>query len=386
VTAVTTGGSGTEVVGGRYRLGELLGAGGMADVHRATDEALHRQVAVKLLRPLAGGRDERARFITEARMLAGLSHTGLVTVLDAGFDDERAFLVMELVDGPNLAQVCSSRCDPQQVESVGAQVAETLAFVHSRGIIHRDVKPANILLGRAGKVKLADFGIARLVDQDSGLTRTGFAMGTVAYVSPEQVRGDPLTGAADVYSLGLVLLEALSGRREYDGGDLAAAQERLARAPSIPDDLPHPWPLLLREMTALDPQDRPTPEQVVARIRSWHTAPIPVTQAYRADPTTVPLLQSGGSDTSSSTRPTSPLDRAGDTVHAWARAVAGWLSRLSSQQRALIAVGAVMVGVLVAAGIAGSSGGDDRPDLPANTPVELRDPLADLHDAVYGDG
>ena len=234
----------------------------MADVHRATDEALQREVAVKMLRPIAGGSKGRDRFIAEAQMLAGLSHTGLVTVLDAGFDAERPFLVMELVEGPTLAEVCASPCEPERVESVGAQVGETLAFVHSRGIVHRDVKPGNVLLGPGGQVKLADFGIARLVDQDSGFTRTGFAMGTVAYVSPEQVRGETVTGASDTYSLGLVLLEALTGKREFGGNDLDAAQARLLREPRISDDLPHNWPLLLREMTALDPADRPPPAQV----------------------------------------------------------------------------------------------------------------------------
>ena len=263
MTTATTGGSETEVIGGRYRLGELLGAGGMADVHRATDEALHRQVAVKMLRPIAGGSEQRARFIAEARMLAGLSHTGLVTVLDAGFDAERPFLVMELVEGPNLAVVCRSPCDSERVESVGAQVAETLDFVHSRGIVHRDVKPGNVLLGQSGHVKLADFGIARLVDQDSGFTRTGFAMGTVAYTSPEQVRGETVTGASDVYSFGLVLLEALTGRREFDGNDLVAAQARLLRPPRIKDDLPHNWPLLLRE------RRRPSMSRIDQQQHRW---------------------------------------------------------------------------------------------------------------------
>ena len=378
MTTATSGGSESEVIGDRYRLGELLGAGGMADVHRATDQALDRQVAVKMLRPIAGGSEGRDRFIAEARMLAGLSHTGLVTVLDAGFDAERPFLVMELVEGPTLAEVCAAPCDLERVESVGAQVAETLDFVHSRGIVHRDVKPGNVLLGPNGQIKLADFGIARLVDQDPGFTRTGYAMGTVAYASPEQVRGETLTGATDTYSLGLVLLEALTGRREYDGNDLDAAQARLLREPRVGDDLPQPWPLLLREMTALDPTDRPTPAEVAARIRSWHTGVIPATAAFPADPATTPLLQETG--------PMPVADRAGESISRRARMVGWSISRLSSQQRALIAVGAAILGLLIIAGIAGGTGGTDSPGLPGNTPAELRDPLADLHDAVHGGG
>jgi serine/threonine protein kinase len=358
----------------------------MADVHRATDEALSRQVAVKLLRPLGGGSSERARFIAEARMLAGLSHSGLVTVLDAGFDAERPFLVMELVEGPNLAEVCSGPCDPERVESVGAQVAEILDFVHRRGIVHRDVKPGNVLLGPNGQVKLADFGIARLVDQDSEFTRTGYAMGTVAYVSPEQVRGETATGASDIYSLGLVLLEALTGRREYDGGDLDAAQARLLREPRISDDLPGNWPLLLREMTSLDPADRPAPGQIAARIRSWHSGSIPATQALPTDPVTAPLLHEAASQDSPSASRTPLADRAGESLSRRARAVGRSIARLSSQQRALIAVGAAILGLLIVATIAGGAGGTDGPDLPENTPAELRDPLADLHDAVLGGG
>ncbi len=379
MTTATSGGSESEVIGDRYRLGELLGAGGMAVVHRATDQALDRQVAVKMLRPIAGGSEGRDRFIAEARILAGLSHTGLVTVLDAGFDAERPFLVMELVEGPTLAEVCAAPCDPERVESVGAQVAETLDFVHSRGIVHRDVKPGNVLLGPNGQIKLADFGIARLIDQDPGFTRTGYAMGTVAYASPEQVRGETLTGATDTYSLGLVLLEALTGRREYDGTDLDAAQARLLREPRIGDDLPQPWPLLLREMTALDPTNRPTPAEIAARIRSWHTSVIPATEAFPADPATTPLLQETGPAMS-------VADRAEETISRRARMVGWSISRLSSQQRALIAVGAAIIGLLIIAGIAGGTGGTDGANLPGNTPSELRDPLADLHDAVHGGG
>ena len=384
MTAASTGGTETELLGGRYRLGALLGAGGMADVHRATDEALQREVAVKMLRPIAGGSKGRDRFIAEARMLAGLSHSGLVTVLDAGFDAERPFLVMELVEGQTLAEVCAGPCDPERVESVGTQVAETLAFVHSRGIVHRDVKPGNVLIGPAGKVKLADFGIARLVDQDSGFTRTGFAMGTVAYVSPEQVRGETVTGASDTYSLGLVLLEALTGKREYDGNDLDAAQARLLREPRIGDDLPHNWPLLLREMTALDPADRPSPAQVAERIRAWHSALIPATQALPTDPITTPLLQENSPPVASDGLPLPLPDRAGESLSRRARELGRSIAQLSSQQRALIAVGAALLALLVIAAIAG--GGSDSPDLPGNTPAELRDPLADLHDAVHGGG
>ncbi len=379
VTATSAAGRDSELIGGRYRVGDLLGTGGMADVYRATDEFLHRQVALKLLRPIGGGEDGRARFIAEARLLASLTHTGLVMVLDAGFDAERPFLVMELIEGSNLTGVCAAGCDAQRVGSIGVQIAETLDFVHSRGIVHRDVKPANVLLGPGDQVKLADFGIARLIDQDSDFTRTGFAMGTVAYASPEQVRGEKVTGAADVYSLGLLLLEALTGNPEYPGNDLASAQARLTREPRIDDALPDPWPRLLRAMTALDPTARPTPTQVAERIREWPTGQIPVTRRLPVDPATVPLLQPAPS------RGAPLTDRAGDALGELAQRAGRRVLDLSQAQRALIGVGAAMVVLLVIAGLASGTQDPDGPAVPTDIPSELRVPLGDLHDAINGD-
>ncbi len=388
MTTAATGGHETAVVGGRYRLGELLGAGGMADVYRATDEALGREVAVKLLRPMSGGQEQRARFVSEARLLAGLSHTGLVMVLDAGFESERPFLVMQLVEGPTLAQVCGAGpCDPRRIETFGAQVAETLDFVHGRGIVHRDVKPGNILIGPGDTAKLADFGIARLTEGGAELTRTGFALGTIGYISPEVVRGETVTGAADVYSLGLVLLEALTGHREYDGSDLAAARERLVRPPTIPDDLPSYWPALLREMTAPDPAQRPSAAEVAARVRSEPTGPIPTTQVLPTDPETAPLLRDRPTTPPPSSPPPVPpapplADRAGESLAQHARTTARWLSARPVHQRALAGVGLALVVLLVVAGLASGGGDEQGPDVPADTPAELRGPLADLHDAA----
>jgi hypothetical protein len=292
-------------------------------------------------------------------------------VLDAGFEDERPFLVMQLVEGPTLAEVCSGPCDPRRVEAVGAQVAETLDFVHRRGIVHRDVKPGNILLGPDDTAKLADFGIARLVDGDSEHTRTGHAVGTIGYIAPELVRGEPVTPAADVYSLGLVLLEALTGRREYAGADLAAAQERLTRPPAIPDTLPSHWPDLLRQMTALDPARRPTPAEVAARLRSEPAGPIPATRTLPTPPT-----------------PPAPAplpDRAGESVTQRARELGRWAAARPVHQRALAGVALALVSLLVVAGIASGDRAPERDDLPAGTPAELRGPLADLHEATTPD-
>lgn len=259
----------------RYRLESRLGSGGTADVHRATDTTLQRPVAVKLLRDVAGDASDRARFVTEARTLASLSHRNLVMVLDAGIGDEddRPFLVMELVEGRALSDALREGPLPaREVARIGAEVAAGLAFAHERGVVHRDVKPGNVLLSDDGRVKLADFGIARLIGDTVRHTRTGTAIGTAAYLAPEQVRGEDVTGCADVYALGLVLLEALTGTRAFPGSATEAALARLHRDPEVPGGLPTGWPALLRAMTAADPAHRPTTAEVVRVCGAGATA------------------------------------------------------------------------------------------------------------------
>ncbi len=259
----------------RYRLEARLGSGGTADVHRATDTTLQRPVAVKLLRDVAGDASDRARFVAEARTLASLSHRNLVMVLDAGIGDEddRPFLVMELVEGRALSDALRQGPLPaREVARIGAEVAAGLAFAHERGVVHRDVKPGNVLLSDDGRVKLADFGIARLIGDTVRHTRTGTAIGTAAYLAPEQVRGEDVTGCADVYALGLVLLEALTGTRAFPGSATEAALARLHRDPDVPDELPAGWSALLRAMTAADPAARPTTAEVVRVCSAGATA------------------------------------------------------------------------------------------------------------------
>ena len=255
------------VLGERYELGAVLGRGGAADVFRATDRLLSREVAVKLLRESAESETDRLRFTSEATMLAGLNHPGLVTVLDAGITVERPYLVMELVEGETLSQAgARAPLGSARAAEVGRQLAEALAYAHERGVVHRDVKPGNVLLGADGRVKLADFGIARLIGDTVRHTQTGHAIGTPAYLSPEQVRGDAVTTAADVYSLGLALLEALTGERAYAGSPTEAALARLSRPPDVPSTLPSPWRTLLTAMTRTEPADRPTAEAVAGEL------------------------------------------------------------------------------------------------------------------------
>jgi len=266
------------VVADRYRLCGVLGQGGAAVVHEATDTRLERQVAVKLLRDSSRDQAERLRFVAEARLLGGLSHPHLVRVLDAGVDRSVPYLVLELVHGPTLAELMAdpaTEIAPVRLAELGAEVALALAHVHSVGIVHRDVKPGNVLVSPEGRAKLADFGIARLVDDTSHYTRTGHLVGTVAYVAPEQVAGEPATPAVDVYALGLVLLEGLTGARAYAGTSVESALARLSRQPDIPPSLPPGWRPLLVAMTARDPQRRPTAAQVADRLRALASEPPP---------------------------------------------------------------------------------------------------------------
>lgn len=276
---------------GRYALGPVLGRGGMSVVRRASDTVLGRDVAVKLFREDLEP-SEAARVETEMAMLASLSHPGLVCVHDAGTEQiagglAQPYLVMELVDGPTLAACClDGSLPPERVAQLGADIAEALAHVHAGGVVHRDVKPANILLSPAG-AKLADFGIARIVDS-ARQTGTGLTVGTAPYLAPEQVQGRDVGPAADVYALGLVLLECLTGRREYTGGPVEVALARLHRSPQVPADLAEPFPALLTAMTATDPADRPTAGAVAARLRGEASVAAAPTQSLAVpEPTRV---------------------------------------------------------------------------------------------------
>ena len=400
----------------RYQLGEVIGRGGMAEVHRATDLKLGRPVAVKILLDGAGDETDRARFIAEARTLAMLSHGGLVTVLDAGFGAgfsgqgsagmvagapggagsvdgfDQPFLVMELVEGPTMRHLMKD--GPMELDELGSfavQIADALAYVHARGVVHRDVKPGNVLIGPDGRVKLADFGIARLIEQRTHHTRSGMAIGTAAYIAPEQVNGGQVEGAADVYSLGLVLLEAITGRREYPGTPAEAAHARLHRPPEIPP-LPPVWRDLLGDMTALDPADRPSPADAAARLRAHLSGPEPVASAGIPDAATSPILSTGVGATRPLTNQIGPparsprtaaIDRAGDALARHGRQLAVRLRMLPPETWGVIAaLGAVVVLLIVMAAV---SGDDAAPGIPDNTPAELREPLAELHEAVNGE-
>ncbi|MFG2266694.1 serine/threonine-protein kinase [Streptomyces sp. NPDC048720] len=252
-------------LGGRYELGEHLGAGGAADVYRGTDLRLSRPVAVKVFR-LGTGTGLKDRFEDEALVLARLHHPGLVTVFDVGRHDGQAFLVMQLVEGSTLRRHITERTMtvPALVE-LGIRLAEALGHVHRAGVLHRDVKPSNILLDAQNRPYLTDFGISRALDATAS-TQDGALVGTAAYMAPEQVTGRRVEQKADVYALGLVLLECLTGRLEYEGAPLESAVARLHRPPRIPRRLPAELRELLGAMTAIEAADRPDAQTCAAAL------------------------------------------------------------------------------------------------------------------------
>jgi serine/threonine protein kinase len=256
------------ILADRYRIERSLGSGGMSRVYLAHDAELGRTVAVKVF-PQSLADDDVHRQRDEARVLASLHHPGLVVLFDAQLSGEPPFLTMEYVAGESLYDRLARLPLPSAdaVAAIIRDVAGALAYVHERGVIHRDVKPANILLPSGGEpsAKLADFGIARLMSAD-GLTATGTVLGTAAYISPEQASGRPVAAPSDIYSLGLVFAEALSGVRMFGGTALEAAAARLSTDPDLSAVEIAPFRGLIAAMTAREPDARPTAPEVVADL------------------------------------------------------------------------------------------------------------------------
>ena len=386
-----------ELLDGRYLIETRIGAGGMGVVYRALDELLGRTVAVKVFRESAA---DPSRTASETRLLAALNHSSLVTLFDARTEEGQPnYLVMEYVDGPTLSQRISETplLTRSEVAVLALDLAEALHVVHDAGIVHRDIKPSNVLLrrshvpGETHRAKLADFGIAYLIDS-TRLTTPGTLIGTVAYLSPEQVRGAEPAAASDIYALGLVLLEALTGERAFpQTGAHEAALARLTRDPVIPGSLGTSWGALLTAMTAREPEQRPSAlEVVVAASRLNDNTADDATEATEAWPTAATMVLGEGE----SVTPTVPADTTYEFDNAptqrmtplEAHTSPGVVTTANSEprdrqdvrrQRLIIAVAAlVVVAILIgllAWALGASSPSAELPALPA-----LGDPL-DAH-------
>src|SRR5277367_3355152 len=233
----------------RYELNHLIARGGMAEVYRAHDRLLDRPVALKVLFPeLSVDRSFVERFRREAQAAAGLSHPSIVSVYDWGEDAGTYYIVMEFVDGRPLSAILKTAgpMHPDRAAEVGAEVATALGYAHRHGVIHRDVKPGNVLITDEGQVKVTDFGIARAINTEESLTQTGAVMGTATYFSPEQAEGMGVDARSDLYSLGVVLFEMVAGRPPFLGDTPVAVASKHVREhpptareinPAVPADL-----------------------------------------------------------------------------------------------------------------------------------------------------
>ncbi|GAA4380065.1 serine/threonine-protein kinase [Agromyces bauzanensis] len=402
-------------LGERYRLDGLIGRGGMASVYRGEDLALGRPVAVKVFAEAAEGIDDTERRRSETALLASLAHRALVRLYDAAHDPDsgREFLVMELIDGRDLREALKlGPLGPADAAGMLADLAEALHVIHERGIVHRDVKPANVLLepahlpSRTWNAKLADFGIARLID-DARLTRTGLLVGTPGYLSPEQVTGTAPGPAADVYSLGLLVLEARTGKTAFPGPAVEAASARLVRDPDVPASLGADWVTLLSGMTAREPTDRPSALDIAVAAATLDTTDGAVTAPTVAfGDLAAPATQAGGGaapstdeetdDSTADTRILPAADRSFFGVPA-ASASDGATSRRAARAgersrrwvRPAIAVGllatiATVVALLIGSALSAPPAAESTPAPLPEVPGELGVHLEELDDAVTG--
>ena len=330
---------------GRYRMADVLGRGGMAVVYLARDDELERPVAIKVLaRHLADDPVFRDRFLREARLAARLSHPNIVQIYDAGEDHGDPYIVMECVEGRSLADELESSgaLDPARVVDLGLQVCAGLEHAHAAGLVHRDIKPGNLLLGERDTVKIADFGIARAAET-TRLTQMGSVLGTAAYLAPEQALGEEVTAAADIYSLGCVLFECLTGRTPYVFDTLAELAVKHREEPITPvrelrPEIPEELEAVVMRSLARNPEYRPPSAAALGRDLAGATT----------DDVTRPLPQASGTPASDvRTEPLRQPARRDEKAPTLDRRWILWATIL------LLVIAAIVIGVI------GLEGGDD---------------------------
>ncbi|MEU6918029.1 serine/threonine-protein kinase [Streptomyces olindensis] len=344
---------GRVLLAGRYRLDVEIGRGGMGEVWRAYDETLARAVAVKLLLPQDTDATAASRFRLEAQTAGRLNHPNLVGVLDFGEYDNRLYLVMELVEGDSLAGVlaASGALPAGRVADLAAQAAAGLAAAHAQGIVHRDVKPANLLLDAGGTLKIGDFGIARFLDDPgAALTATGQIVGTGLYLAPERALGQPAGPASDMYSLGCVLYQLLSGRPPFQADTaVALLHQHLDSAPVPPRELgvaglPPAFENYLLGLLAKQPEDRPSAQQAAEWFAggAWRGLPEPLPEAASPVPSAAPGAYAPAEPRSVTTYalPGAPALLTTRTPHAGRARRAAPRDRLGDRRRAAATIAA----------------------------------------------
>jgi serine/threonine protein kinase len=339
-----------ELAGGRYRTERVLGRGGMAAVYLARDGELERPVAIKVLAEhLAETPGFRDRFLREARLAAQLSHPNVVQVFDVGEEDGRPFIVMEYVEGATLADELAQRgaLNPPEVVDLALQICGGLEHAHAAGLVHRDIKPQNLILRADGTVKIADFGIARAAER-TRLTQAGSILGTAAYLAPEQALGEEVTAAADIYSLGCVLYELLTERTPYVFETLPELvvkhrEETIVPLRKLRQEVPEGLEAAVMRALARNPDYRP--ESAAAFAEDLAVA-LP-------EPPTRPLPKGGGieatdvaaSPTRERTRPLRPVPRRDFGFPRITRRGLVWLAAA-----VLVAAIAIAVGIVITTG------------------------------------
>lgn len=378
------------LIAGRYRLGEPIGRGGMGEVWRAYDESLARDVAVKLLLPQDTDPTATSRFRLEAQTAARIDHPNVVGVRDFGEYDNRLFLVMELVRGDSLATTLarSGALPAERVARIAAQAAAGLAAAHRQGIVHRDIKPGNLLLDADGTLKIGDFGIARFLDDPgAALTATGQIVGTSLYLAPERALGRPAGPASDVYALGCVLYQLLTGRPPFQADTaVAILHQHLDAVPVPPRELgvpglPPAFESYLLGLLAKEPEHRPAAQQAADWFAdgAWQGRPEPLPDATppsrrpavasasapgsqqvgeTSNPTTYMLPSARGTASAAGSRTatrsrTRPETGSGPRAGSRSRSRSGPRSKPGSQSRSRVVVSAAAAALFMAAMLLG---------------------------------
>ncbi|MEU4565032.1 serine/threonine-protein kinase [Micromonospora sp. NPDC023956] len=347
-------------LGDRYRLDARIGAGGMGEVWRAVDVLLGRTVAVKAMLPdVANDPDFARRFLVEAKAMASVNHPAVASIHDYGHSDGLTFLVMEFIDGQSLSDLLArrGRLSPADTMHLVAQAADGLQAVHECGIVHRDVKPANLLVRPNGSLLITDFGISRRHDA-SLLTASGAVLGTPTYLSPEQVLGRPATALSDVYSLGLAAYECLSGQRPFTGDNpYAIALQRVQAVPrALGDDVPQPVRAVVERALATEPADRWPSAAALAAAARWSSGA--VAHPPTLPPVAAPPLPAGPA-------PVSPLPVAGAPATVPPPGPTDPAPGRSTRRRWAVVAGTVAL-VLAGGVVAWQAIGDDGTGSPAD--------------------